>query len=255
MRYLIIEVHTLYAIALRDDGSFVYVYNEHFEVGMMTDLAKEIELKRKEKERRPFRLLAPLISVMVLIMVTVGLNILLSDPLIGSIYLDINPSVRIDVARSDTVKALEGLNADGKELISDYIYEGKGVDLVLDELIDKAVSEGYLYNGGKIAIDIDGDSAFAKDVRSGLDDNITYLKEDLGVTVTIVSVNDREVIIPPIPIAPKPSYESKDYGPTPTPIVPPVVTDSPNEPDDSVYEPDDSDHDSRYEENDSNYDD
>ena len=58
--------------------------------------------------------------------------------------MTINPEVRIDVDRDEMVVGLDGVNDDGADLISGYVYDDKSLELVMDELVDRAIEMGYL---------------------------------------------------------------------------------------------------------------
>lgn len=60
--------------------------------------------------------------------------------------------------RKDVVVGLEGANADGEELIEDYSYQKKDLDLVMDELVDRAIDMGYLHEGGQISLTLDAEN-------------------------------------------------------------------------------------------------
>ena len=62
----------------------------------------------------------------------------------ASVYMAINPEVRIDVNRRDTVVGLEGVNDDGEDLIDGYDFNKKQLELVLEELASRAIDMGYL---------------------------------------------------------------------------------------------------------------
>ena len=131
----------------------------------------------------------------------------------ASIYMSINPAVRIDVNRNDVVVGLNGVNSDGNDLIEGYNYKKKDLELVVDELLDMAIEKGYLYEGCKITLVLDAENNEWIVTRSDalskqLDD---YLSEKITVIIEITDKKSNDQII--IPINPNDSdYDDSDYG-------------------------------------------
>ena len=50
---------------------------------------------------------------------------------------------------------LTGENPEGEELIEGYEYKKKDLDLVVDDLVDRAIDLGYLQDGGQISLALD----------------------------------------------------------------------------------------------------
>ncbi len=207
MKYLVLEVHTLYCIVLAEDGSYLKVYNKGYEVGsFISDI--EIVKEASEKPRSFKRAIYPILALASVFIITFGIYMFDASRIYGSIYLDINPSVRIDASRNDTVINIDALNDDADDLLEGYVYKGKDIDSVVDELVDIAIAKGYLYAGSDITFTFDSDDDTWKMThRTNLDDKINYLKEELQVTIIIDDQEDVEYIIPEVDI--KPSEESE----------------------------------------------
>lgn len=60
------------------------------------------------------------------------------------VYLDVNPSIEMAISRREKVVELAGLNKEGKELVDDMDYKGKDINMVLNDLLDKMLKEGYI---------------------------------------------------------------------------------------------------------------
>ena len=105
----------------------------------------------------------------------------------ASVYVKINPEVRIDVDKQDVVVGLSGVNRDGEDLIAGYHYDGKDLDLVTDELVDRAIEMGYLQPDGQITISLDSQDPNWVDSHSHtLSDHLqTHLQERIVVTIEI----------------------------------------------------------------------
>lgn len=132
----------------------------------------------------------------------------------ASVYLNINPEVRIDVNREDKVVGLDGLNADGDHLIQNYDYKKKGLELVMEELLERAIDMGYLHEGGQISLVLDADS---NEWIVGHGDSLInqlneYLKDKMSVTIEVADKNAQynRIIIPVAPS--ESSYGESDYS-------------------------------------------
>ncbi|MGI6510311.1 MAG: anti-sigma factor domain-containing protein [Erysipelotrichaceae bacterium] len=215
-KYIVMECHLSYAVVLDEDGRFLKVANRHYQVGQtVTDviemqIPQSIPKQKKTKSKRWFYSLAAMAAVIVM-MVTIVFQF--SQMTYASIYMSINPEVRIDVNRNDVVVNLQGVNMDGNDLIKDYDYKKKDLELVMDELLERAIEKGYLYDGSKITLTFDADNnewiVSRSDALSTQINN--YLSEKITITIEIKVKNSNDQII--IPINPDDSdYDDSDYG-------------------------------------------
>ena len=172
MKYIVMECHIGYAVVLDEDGRFLKVANRNYRVGQMiadviemsetadtvTDVAEMDEVRPKARTRRKARSwmysVAAMAACLVLVMVSV---FTMDQKTYASVFLSINPRVRVDVNKKDVVVGLAGVNEDGKDLIDGYDYKKKKLDVVMDELVDLAVEKGYLIDGGTISLSFDSD--------------------------------------------------------------------------------------------------
>lgn len=215
-KYIVMECHLSYAVVLDEDGRFLKVANRHYQVGQtVTDviemqIPQSIPKQKKTKRKRWFYSLAAMAAVMVM-MVTIVFQF--SQMTYASIYMSINPEVRIDVNRNDVVVNLQGVNMDGNDLIKDYDYKKKDLELVMDELLERAIEKGYLYDGSKITLTFDADNNEWIVSRSdALSTQIkNYLSEKITIIIEIKVKKSNDQII--IPINPNDSdYDDSDYG-------------------------------------------
>ena len=152
----------------------------------------------------------------------------------ASVYLTINPEVRIDVNRKDIVVELEGINPDGQELIENYSYKNKPLYLTMDELADRAIQMGFLHDGGKVSLLLDAeDDQWVTEHSDSLSTQLNnYLSEKVTVTIEVQSAGaQRHEII--IPVDPAPSQtappetappETSPAQTTPAETAPPQTT-------------------------------
>lgn len=110
----------------------------------------------------------------------------------GSVYMTINPEVRIDVNRKNVVVGVDGLNADGDLLVEGYSYKKKQLDPVMDELVDRAIEFGYLSDGGQITVSLDAEDVEWVETQS------TEIKAHLGEYLTdkievVIEIDDSQI--------------------------------------------------------------
>lgn len=262
MKYLVMETHLSYAVVLDDTGRFIKCANQNFQVGQRVAHIVAMALPEQpvqpgilERLRRFFWVPA-LAGAMALVLVVASL--IGHYTTFASVYLAINPEVRIDINRNETVIGLAGTNDDGQQLIAGYQYKKKTFDTVLNELIDRAIEQGFLSDGGKVSIDLaTQDAEWQAKTGPQVRQNIqSHLKDKLTIRLRIDGDDpDENKYIIPLP-RPQSPYDDNQYD------------DSPYESDDddSPYETDDDDapapipwqapdDDSDYEWDDSEYDD
>lgn len=160
MNYLVMECHPAYAIVLDSTGTFKKVANLQYTVGQtlteVTEMASGSETE--EKKVLPFRriLLSAAALAACFLLLVLGIQKFVLTPY-GSVRMQINPDVQINVNRMNIVIGVEGLNEDGKTLIRGYSYRWKTVEQVSDALADRAVEMGYLKEGGTIRLTVESE--------------------------------------------------------------------------------------------------
>lgn len=159
MKYLVMECHRAYAIVLDSEGRFLRVANLNYEVGQ--ELCEVFPASSQQKpSRRPIliRLSKYLAAAAGLCLFVAGIW-LFAFSTYGNVYMRINPDVKVKVNRLEFVMGAEGLNSDGKALLSGYSTFGKRLPQVMEELSEKAYGEGLLRDGGRIAVKVDASDA------------------------------------------------------------------------------------------------
>ena len=159
MRYMVMETHLAYAVVLGQDGSVLKVANRRYQVGekvndiipmKVTGSADASEAVNRTDVReikmsgrgRALKLMA--VSAAAVLMFGAWGIYDFGFATYGSVYMTINPEVRIDMSRSDRIVDIDGINEDGETLVSGYNYAGKSLSQVIEELGVKAASMGYL---------------------------------------------------------------------------------------------------------------
>lgn len=207
MNYLVVECHPGYAVVLSGDGRFLKVANIRYEIGQTVTSVVEARLPDVQKQtvkgasRRWVGTMAAMAACLILVFTGLFMN---SMPY-ASVYMRINPEVRIDVNRRDMVVGVESVNADGAALLTDYEYRKKDLDLVMAELTDRAIDMGYLHAGGTITVTLEADEAWSIDHSGTIS---TSLKEHLGEKMAVtIEVTGQYVPQPPQNTSPGDFFE------------------------------------------------
>ena len=158
MKYIVMECHKSYAILLDEEGRFCTAANLRYQTGQtVTEIVEMKEVPAAAGKGQGRKWAAALATVAACLALAV-FSVFQFDQLpYASVYMTINPQVRIDVNRHDVVVGLEGLNEDGEMLIDGYEYQKKELDPVVDELVDRAIEMGYLSSGASITLELDAE--------------------------------------------------------------------------------------------------
>ena len=185
MKYMVMECHPGYAVVLDEHGQFKKVANMRYEVGQTVTDVTEISLPAPRKQNYT-RIISALAAAAACLVLVLTFFLPGSSPY-ASVYMTINPQVRIDVDRNDMVVGLAGVNEDGKTLIAGYSYQNKHLDLVVDELVDRAIEMGFLHADGKISLALDAtDTAWVTAHGDSLGTQLhDYLIDKISVTIEI----------------------------------------------------------------------
>lgn len=184
MKYMVMECHPGYVVVLDEAGKFLKVANRRYEVGQM--LTEVVPMQVPARKRKG-KWVASLVAAAACLALVLGITLPGSHQPYASVYVKINPEVRIDVDRKDQVVGLSGENLDGIALIEGYDYGGKDLDTVTDELVDRAIGMGYLQPDGQITISLDSqDQTWVQHHSQAISSQLqTHLQERIVVTIEI----------------------------------------------------------------------
>lgn len=205
MKYLIMECHPNYVVALDEVGRFIKAKNQDYQIGQTVTEITELKQARifAFPSKKLLGGLTAAAAVLILAFLAVFINATKTPAVFASVFLTINPEVRIDVDQNSTVVNLIGLNEDGKTLVSAYQYKNKAMEPVVDDLVDRAIELGFLYDGGKITLSLDAqDEAWKTGTSSHLKQHLSqHLENKLSVAIQVSQVIDSHqsviVTIPP----------------------------------------------------------
>jgi hypothetical protein len=189
MKYLIVECYQAYAVALCEDGSFLKVANIHYEVGQSVTEVFPINIPESKPKVLQIKWIYPILTAAACLILLLVPTLLQFAKPAASVYMAINPQVRIDVNKNDIVTTLSAENDDGATLLSNYNYRRKALNLVLDELVDRAIEMEYLRDGGKVTLTLDSKNADWITTRSeSLNNNVKHhLKDKIDAKVEVTT--------------------------------------------------------------------
>lgn len=121
MEYLVMECHESYAVVLDSRGRFLKVANLRYEVGQELDTVVELREPVREKVI-PWKGLTALAACLCIVFTGLWQMVLLS---MGTVLIQINPQIRLNVNRMERVISAEALNPDGAKVLFDYHAFGK----------------------------------------------------------------------------------------------------------------------------------
>ena len=248
MNYIVMECHPAFAVVLDEQGRFLKVANFHYQVGetvrdvveLQVPQTDELNMWKKRPRRRWLVALGALAACLVL---AAGLLWQVSTATYASVYLRINPEIRVDVNRWEKVLAVTGMNEDGRELVEDFAPEGDLED-VLEELTDRAEEAGYLRSGGKVALALDARNydwvvSHGEDLRAALEDHV-----DDSIQVVLGpdwSHGGEDDTMPPEPVVDGDDDEEDDRGGQKDDVT--DIDDDDDDDDDDDWDDDDDDDD------------
>lgn len=191
MKYMVMECHTSYAIVLDENGNFLKVANLHYQVGETVSKIVKMQEPIQKISDRTNRWIYAMTTLAACIVIMLTSTILLKPTPYASIYISINPKVRIDVDKQEQVLYLIGENIDGKELIKDYNYHKKSLSLVMDELLDKAIHMHYLTTGKAIHITLESKDNTWKEIHHK--ELLQHIQEHLQDKVKVDIYMDKNI--------------------------------------------------------------
>ncbi len=185
MRYLVMENHPGYSIVLDEAGRFLKVANLHYEVGQTVGSVIPMRTRRPRGQLLRIAFAASAAAACLLLAFALYLRMALVP--YASIFLSINPDVRMDVREGGEVVALVPLNPDGEQLTAGYHWQHKGMETVSAELSDRAIELGFLADGGDIRVTIEAtDSGWAIETGDRLEHALAdHLAGRISVTIEV----------------------------------------------------------------------
>lgn len=138
-------------------------------------IRKDVDFSQFEKKNAPaakssngFKWATAVLSVALIAMIAVLAPIIAKTSKLGKspktpgvsyasdyvVFIDVNPSVRLDVSGGDVVTAQKGMNKDGVVLLYQENLVGKNIDEAATYLIEKMDEAGLVKDKGKVRISV-----------------------------------------------------------------------------------------------------
>ena len=174
-------------------------------------IRKDVDFSQFEKKNAPaakssngFKWATAVLSVALIAMIAVLAPIIAKTPKPKSyasdyvVFIDVNPSVRLDVSGGDVVTAQKGMNKDGVVLLYKENLVGKNIDEAATYLIEKMDEAGLIKDKGKVRISV-ADKKTGKRIdekqRHALEVvNNLFQNKNKDVSAMILSDNDIDAI-------------------------------------------------------------
>lgn len=174
-------------------------------------IRKDVDFSQFEKKNAPaakstngFKWATAVLSVALIAMIAVLAPIIAKTSKPKSyasdyvVFIDVNPSVRLDVSGKDVVTAQKGMNKDGVVLLYRENLVGKNIDEAATYLIEKMDEAGLVKDKGKVRISV-ADKKTGKRIdekqRHALEVvNNLFQNKNKDVSAMILSDNDIDAI-------------------------------------------------------------
>ena len=206
MSYLVMETKRSYAVLLDQEGRFLKAANLHYQVGQtVTD---PVLLREKSEKGRLIPLFAGGGAALAAVAACLVFAVILplyqqATSVYSSIYMTINPQVRMDLNKGGDVIGLAPTNEDGETLLQGYELSEDDPTDVADDLLDRAIELGFLEEGGRVNFSIDTPEEalfqeYGMELRQEVED---HLEGKLSVVVEVVPyvAEDVEAMAHPTP--------------------------------------------------------
>lgn len=141
MRGIVLEIKGDRCAVMKQDGSFAEVQNRHYAVG------QEIRLGT------PGRTRYPAVAACLALVCSALLGAYLYFTPTSFVYLDINPSIRLDLNRFERVIGVVPLNDDAETLLSAATVSRKSAQACMNDIVSACQAQSYL-NAENIDVEI-----------------------------------------------------------------------------------------------------
>lgn len=151
MKYLILECTENDAIALDDEGRFLRVVNNDYQVGQKVERVT-LSLAGRRQPSRIVYFARSLSAVAASLLLAFFIYYLIALRPVSTINLKINPAVTIKLNSLHKVVSLQAENQDAENITADYTYRGKTGHQVILDLVGASLRQDFLSDGGRIII-------------------------------------------------------------------------------------------------------
>ena len=106
----------------------------------------------------------------------------------STISLDVNPSIEIKLNRNNKVIKVNGLNEDGKNIISDMNFKGCDLKVCVNALIGSMLRQGYLNElANSVLVSVDSNKNVYEELANIVANEITVMFREMAIDASVVS--------------------------------------------------------------------
>lgn len=196
MKYIVMECHPAYAVLLDSEGRFVKACNKNYETGqyvsdpvLIKDDDNMLDNVMRIDRRRKITKYSIVAACIVFLLCFNVFRLFLVDH--TSLYIIINPEIRIDMNRIGQVISVEAENSDGAALLAECNTDSKDKLTVCRNIIKTAYDTGYIGAGGKICVYIDSpDDENFREIGTRLSEGLASFTEgEYSADIEILSIS------------------------------------------------------------------
>lgn len=144
MRGIVMDIKKNRAVILKDDGSIAETANRSYTIGQKINTVSHLH--------RKYMLAA---ACFILCFITSISGYALYTMPYSYVYLDINPSIRLDINCFDRIISVIPLNDDAESLINAYHFKSKDTEKCIDEIVAACREKSYLNeDNNEVEVDV-----------------------------------------------------------------------------------------------------
>ncbi len=144
MHGIVMDIKKNRAIILKDDGSIAETANRSYTIGQKINTVSH-----------PYRKYMLAAACFILCFITSISGYALYTTPYSYVYLDINPSIRLDINCFDRIISVIPLNDDAENLINAYHFKSKDTEICIDEIVAACREKRYLNeDNNEVEVDV-----------------------------------------------------------------------------------------------------
>lgn len=156
---IIMEIKKDYLIVMDKDGFIEKAQKENF----LYSIGEEIQYRVYELENERFltknlldifrnKMAVASLMIVMIILVPLMNNFMFSNQTLAMVFIDVNPSVGLEINNDLEVIKLFSYNEDGDEIVRVVEWKNKDLELVIGSIIKETEKAGYIKNGREMLL-------------------------------------------------------------------------------------------------------
>lgn len=178
MQGIVMDIKGDKAVLMKENGMVVEVKNKNYKVG-----------QRVVERHQTYRKYIVMAACFVLCFATAISGYAAYTTPTSYIYVDINPSIRLDINYFNKIIDIVPLNDDAADLLSSYDFKSKNAEECINEIIKSCKEKNYINDDNKdVEIDVSTN-------KNGLKEKISQMSENLkeeDLSVFVLNINQQE---------------------------------------------------------------